>query len=139
MPAEQATVLETRSDGSELMMAFPHPLDQLSVAESDAARQVVLTARGGSVALIFRSIALAEPPKDELIKFLELEHAGRVTLQTPRPARMAKVSYDIVRDDRSHGYTESLVDVQSATEVSQRIVDEVHQAALTTYVAPWLA
>ena len=43
MPAEQAIVLETRLDGLESMIAFPHPLDQLSVAESDIARQVTST------------------------------------------------------------------------------------------------
>lgn len=120
------------SDSLPLRMALPHPLDQLSVAESDVARQVVLKARGTGVTLNFRSIALEEPPKNELIKFLELEHAGKVTPQTPRPGRVAKVSYDIVKGDRNHEYTESLIDVRSATEVSQRVVDKVHQAGLTT-------
>jgi primary-amine oxidase len=135
MPAEQVRAPEMRPDGPESTMAFPHPLDQLSVAESEIARQVVLEARGRGVALNFRSIALEEPPKDELVKYLELEHDGKVTLQTPRPVRMAKVSYDIVRGNRSHEYTESFIDVQSATELSRRVVGEAHQAALTTYVA----
>jgi primary-amine oxidase len=135
MPVEQVRAPEMRPDGPESTMALPHPLDQLSVAESETARQVVLEARGRDVALNFRSIALEEPSKDELVKYLELEHDGKVTLQTPRPVRMAKVSYDIVRGNRSHEYTESFVDVQSATELSRRVVDEAHQAALTTYVA----
>lgn len=132
MSAEQDTAAPGGPDGLTSRMALPHPLDQLSVAESDVARQVVLEARGASVALNFRSIALEEPPKDELTRYLDLEHAGRVAEHTPRPARLAKVSYDIVRGDRSHDYTESFVDVRAAAEVSRRVVDKVHQAALTT-------
>jgi primary-amine oxidase len=125
MSAEQVTTVQVRP-------AAPHPLDQLSVAESDVARQGVLEARGAEVALNFRSIALEEPPKEELINFLELEHAGSLTAPTARPARLAKVQYDVVRGDRSHEYTESLIDVHSGREVSQRVVDKIYQAALTT-------
>lgn len=110
-----------------------HPLDQLSVAESDLARQIILDARGTSVALNFRSIALEEPPKRELCQFLELENAGRVTQETLRPARLAKLSYDIIRGNGNHEYTESWVDLQSRAEARQRVIDnKVHQAALTT-------
>ena len=130
MPAEQVTPAQgTRN--LPIRMALPHPLDHLSVAESNVARQVVLDARGTEVVLNFRAITLEEPPKDELIKFLELEHAGEVTAQTPRPARLARVSYDIVQRDRSHEYTESFVDIRAGTEVSRRVIDRVHQAALT--------
>jgi primary-amine oxidase len=132
MSVEQATPPQVRPDGHALTMSLPHPLDQLSVAESDAARQVILDARGAGVTLNFRSIALEEPPKSQLVEFLELEHAGRVTSQTPRPARLAKVSYDTVRGDRKHEYTESLVDISSREEISQRVIDKIHQAALTT-------
>jgi primary-amine oxidase len=37
-----------------------------------------------------------------------------------------------VRGDRTHEYTESLVDVVSRKEVQQRVVDKAHQPALTT-------
>jgi primary-amine oxidase len=122
--------LERPSDKS---IVLPHPLDQLSIQESDYARQVILDARGrGSrVAINFRSIFLNEPPKHELSRFLELENAGRVTPRTPRPARVAKVQYDVIRNDRKHEYTESCVDVLSGREVQQRVVEKMHQAALT--------
>lgn len=135
MSTRESIAAQGTPGGLALRMAMPHPLDQLSVAESDVARQVVLEARGAAVALNFRSIALEEPPKNELVKFLELEHADSVTPQTPRPDRLAKVSYDIVHGDRSHEYTESFINVRSATEVSRRVVDKVYQAGLTTYVA----
>jgi len=82
--------------------------------------------------LIFRSIALEEPPKAELIQFLEVEHARKVTNHTPRPARLAKIQYDVVRGDRSHEYIESWIDLVTRKETKHRIVDKIHHAALTS-------
>lgn len=129
MSAEQSTTGQLRPDGSR---PLHHPLDQFSVQESDAARQIILDVRGPKVAIVFRSIALEEPPKKELLPFLDLEHAGRLTANTPRPARMARIQYDIVRADRTREYVESLVDVGAGKEVHHRVVDKMHQAALTT-------
>ena len=129
MSAQQATTGQLRPDGSRVA---PHPLDQLSIEESDYAREVILNARGSKVAINFRSIFVDEPPKQELSRFLDLENAGRVTSHTPRPARVAKVQYDVIRDDRQHEYMESCVDVESGKETQQRVVEKMHQAALTT-------
>lgn len=131
MSAEQATAGQLTPDGSTTIASIPHPLDQLSVVESDLAREVILKARGPNVAIQFRSIALEEPPKRELCQFLDLEHAGRLTAHTPRPARIAKVQYDVVRADKNHEYIESWVDVVKWKEVEQRVVDKARQAALT--------
>ena len=131
MSAEQVTTGQLRPDGSTARVSIPHPLDQLSVYESDLAREIILKARGRNVAIQFRSIALEEPPKRELTQFLDLEHAGRLTAQTPRPARLAKVQYDVVRGDKNHEYMESWVDVVRRKEVEQRVVDKAHHAALT--------
>ncbi len=84
------------------------------------------------MAIVFRSIALEEPPKSELSRFLDLEHSGGLTARTPRPARIARVQYDIATADGNRAYAESLVDVGAGKEVSQRIVDKMHQSALTT-------
>jgi primary-amine oxidase len=125
-----------RPDGSETSSgATPHPLDQLSIAEANLAREAILTARGTQVAIHFRSIFLEEPPKDELLKFLDLEHSGKLTARTPRPARLAKVQYDVVRGDKNHDYTESWVDIVPGKEVEKRVVDKIHHATLTTYGA----
>lgn len=129
MSASQATTGQLRPDGSQ---PLPHPLDMLTIAESDAAREVILHVRGKEVAINFRSIAAEEPAKKELTRFLDLEHAGKLTSSTPRPARLAKVQYDVVRASGVHEYTESLVDVVKGMEVEQRVVSKVHQAALTT-------
>jgi primary-amine oxidase len=120
------------SPSSTTSRVVPHPLDHLSVTESDAARQIVLDARGSDVAIHFRSIALEEPLKKDLTKFLDLEHAGKLTAETPRPARLAKIQYDVVRGDKNHEYTESWVDVILEKETRHRVIEKVHQAALTT-------
>jgi primary-amine oxidase len=128
MAADEATTGQFRPDGAE--SPLPHPLDSLSVAECDSARQAILKARGSNQAIRFRSIYLEEPPKKELSQFLDLEHTGRLTSRSRRPARLAKVQYDVVRNDKKHEYMESLVDVISVKEVQQRVVDKMHQAAL---------
>ncbi|PQE15767.1 primary-amine oxidase protein [Rutstroemia sp. NJR-2017a BBW] len=134
MSADQATTASLRPDGSDPSgTSLPHPLDQLSVAESNLAREVILKRRGADVTIHYRSICLEEPPKEELARYLELEHSGKLTGKSPRPARLAKVQYDIVRADRTHEYTESLVDVVLGDEVMQRTVDKLHQPALTTH------
>lgn len=128
MSAKNATTPQGSPTGSSL----PHPFDQLSVAETNLARQVVLDARGNDVAIKFRSIALDEPPKKELWEFLEVEHAGKLTTETHRPSRQAKVQYDVVRSSKDVQYSESIVNVVSATETHHRVVNKVHQPALTT-------
>jgi primary-amine oxidase len=134
MSAAQASAGQLMPDRSENSSTLiHHPLEQLSVAESELARETILKARGGNVAIHYRSIFLEEPPKKELCHFLEAEHSGRITSQTPRPARLAKVQYDVVRGDKNHEYTESWVNVISGKEVRQRIVDKVHQPSLTTH------
>ena len=91
-----------------------------------------MKARGTDVAIQFRSIALEEPPKKDLIQFLDLEHAGTLTPQTPRPARLAKVQYDVIKADKTYDYIESWVDVGAGIEVEKRVVDKKYQAALAT-------
>ena len=54
-----------------------------------------------------------------------------MTAQTPRPARLAKIQYDIVQGDRNHEYVESWVDVIARKETKHRVVEKVHHAALT--------
>lgn len=79
----------------------------------------------------FRSIFLDEPPKDELSNYLDIESSGNLTPQTPRPARLAKAQYDVVKADKTCDYMESSIDLASGKEVKQRIVEKMHQAALT--------
>ncbi|KAI9743826.1 MAG: hypothetical protein M1818_002560 [Claussenomyces sp. TS43310] len=109
----------------------PHPLDQLSIAESDKARDSVIAARGKDVLLRFRSIFLDEPAKHELVPFLEAEHAGKLSPETSRPARLARLHYDVVGSENV--YTESTVDLGTGKETVHRIVGKPHHSSLTTH------
>lgn len=104
----------------------PHPLDQLRPYEVDAAREVIIRNRPGAV-FQFRTIGLQEPAKSELKPFLAVEHSGNLTPTTPRPPRLAEVHYDIIRNDKSHDYTESIVDVNSRKELRSRTLDTSSQ------------
>jgi Cu2+-containing amine oxidase len=124
----------TLTTGKPSPTPISHPLDQLSVSEVSAAREAILSVRGTSVAINFRSIFLEEPSKKELSQFLDLEHSGPLDQKIRRPQRLAKVQYDVLRRSKQHEYMESLVDVVAGKEVDQRIVEKVHQSGLTTYV-----
>ncbi|CAK7217147.1 hypothetical protein SEUCBS140593_003106 [Sporothrix eucalyptigena] len=75
---------------------IPHPLSALSAAETNRARDVVVSLHQGCV-LDFRTIYLHEPSKADVLHFLELEHAGKVTADTPRPARLAQANFEFNR------------------------------------------
>lgn len=115
----------------------PHPLDQLKSHEIDIAREAIIAARGKCL-IFFRAIFAQEPAKAELVSFLDAEHSGTLTSSTPRPARQAKVQYDIVHEDKSHDYMESVVDILAEREVVHRVIDQKHQSALTLYVSQLL-
>ncbi|KMU75005.1 copper amine oxidase [Coccidioides immitis RMSCC 3703] len=111
-------------------MAQPHPLDQLRAEEIVQARDVIIQAWPGSL-LQFRSIFLEEPTKSLLIPFLKAEHNGTLNDDTPRPPRLARVQYDVVKENKFCGYTESVVDVNSKHEVSRQDFDTSCQPYLT--------
>ena len=111
----------------------PHPLAPLKSHEIDTARQVVTAARAGSL-LLYRDIFTQEPTKAELVPFLEAEHSGQLTEETPRPPRLARVQYDTINDDGSHVYTESVIDVNFRKEVLHRVVKKDLQPPLTVFV-----
>jgi len=129
----EAEITSPDSPQTSLRVVRPHPLDQLSISETRKAREIILNARGSSV-IEFRSIALEEPPKAELLAFLDVEHNGSLSSRTPRPARVARVQYDLVRADKSHEYTGSLVDLDRKRETLHRVVDKIHQPSLTMFV-----
>jgi primary-amine oxidase len=108
----------------------PHPLKQLSVEETNVARDVTLGLHDG-VVLEFREIYLQEPPKVELVKFLDLEHEGKVTNSTPRPPRLARVQYDVIGGGKGRAFHESVIDITHKARVSHDVVSSDHQASLT--------
>ncbi|KAK1726039.1 copper amine oxidase [Colletotrichum acutatum] len=120
------------------MAPIPHPLSALSPEETNRARDIVLAAHGGSV-LDFRVIYLWEPPKADVTKFLELEHSGKLTASSPRPARCAQAFYDVIGGASKAQYTESIVDLGLGKIVDQKVIGSEHQASLTVYEFETLA
>jgi primary-amine oxidase len=97
----------------------PHPLSPLSIAEAELARDLIKAHHRGTL-LHFRLIELQEPPKAQLVPFLELEHAGKLTATTERPDRLAQVHYNHVEPgtEPSGGsgkavYVEALVNLET--------------------------
>lgn len=110
----------------------PHPLEQLNISESNIARDVVLRAHEKSV-IDFRIIALEEPPKVQLQQFLDIENSSDLQSNTSRPNRIARVTYDVIGQDKIPTYHESLVDVGKEIEVAHEVIDTQHHVSLTLY------
>lgn len=69
--------------------------------------------------------------KHELVPFLEAENSGNLTTSIFRPARLARVQYDVIKADKTHEYTESVIDISSGRETVKRVVDKKHQPSIT--------
>ena len=110
-----------------------HPLEALSVAEINVARDVVLESHPGTV-VSFREIFLQEPPKAELLDFLDLEHAGHLSPTSPRPNRLARAQYDVIGAEKIPASHESVIDVESRRRVSHEILKAEQHASLTQFV-----
>ncbi|GKT66296.1 copper amine oxidase [Colletotrichum tofieldiae] len=112
----------TRIEG----IPYAHPLSPLSINETVLASDIVRALHPKTV-LHFRVVYLREPSKDTLVKFLELEHAGQLTPEIPRPPRLASVHYVVVEDKESPQSMEAVVDLEKRELVWQKAVrTDVH-------------
>ena len=109
----------------------PHPVANLSLTETNKARDIVLKSQDASAVVHFRSIYLQEPRKQELSRFLDLEHAGSSELESARPARLAQCHYDVVGEDKIFKSHEAIVDLGSGKIVHTELIGSGHQAMLT--------
>lgn len=112
--------------------SLPHPLSALSIDETNLARDVVRQ-QHSEVVLDFRQIFLQEPPKAEVLSFLEAEHSDNLSESTPRPARLALVTYDVIGGSRVPEYHESIVDLTKKERVKHQVVSSDHHASLTVH------
>ncbi|KAF6815470.1 copper amine oxidase [Colletotrichum musicola] len=111
-------------------MMTPHPLTALSEAEFKKARDIVAKLYGADTSLFFRAIFVQEPKKAELAPFLQAEHAGKVTDKTPRPARQARLQYDVIKDGKPR-HTDSVVDLDRGVEVERIVAAPESQTGYT--------
>ena len=113
------------------MATPPHPLTQLSIAETDVARDILLASHPGA-AIYFRIVSLQEPAKAELVKFLDIEHAGRLNSSTPRPPRLAKIHYDAIeKGSKVPVYQEAVVDLDQKKRIQHQLISSEFHASLT--------
>lgn len=103
-----------------------HPFDPLSPDEISRAAAIVRP-HFGSQEPNFRVITLQEPPKNEMIPFLDSEHAGRATDHVPM--RCARVEVVIRLSEEDNALFELLVDLDS-----NRIIAKQHQRGKHSYI-----
>lgn len=118
--------------------ATPHPLSALTADEVRQARDVILKLHPSSV-IDFRVIYLLEPPKADVVRFLDAEHAGTLTADTPRPPRLAQLNYDVIGGSTGDAavptqYHESVVDLGAGKRISNELIDTKYHASLGMYV-----
>lgn len=118
-------------------MPQPHPLIPLSVGETNLARDVIRAAYPQNV-LKFRVIYLEEPAKKILAPYLDLEHAGKITSSTPRPAREARVHFDTAHGGKPPQSHEAIIDLNTRKIKQIESIRADAQAAFTRYVRPVL-
>jgi primary-amine oxidase len=130
------SVVDFVSNGIKKMTtsSLPHPLEQLTLEESDKACNIIKAVRGSDVMIRFRSIFLDEPAKELLVPYLKAEHDGQLNSSTPRPPRLAQVHYDVVGKDKKFVYTESKVDLITEKETEHRLIGPPHLSNLTLCV-----
>ncbi|OAA57841.1 copper amine oxidase 1 [Akanthomyces lecanii RCEF 1005] len=107
-----------------------HPLDSLSVDEIRIASGAVRRAR--KTPLVFRNVFNIEPPKVELLPFLDAERAGFPDPDTPRPPRRACAQYDVIETDGDRYYMESTIDLATGREIATKLLKTHQRAPFTT-------
>lgn len=108
---------------------LPHPLSALSVAETNLARDIILECHSDAV-LKFRLIWLLEPPKAQVVQFLDAEHSGELSENTLRPQRLAQLRYDKIDGKKQVEFHESIVDLREKKCVGDEVISTKYQAGL---------
>jgi primary-amine oxidase len=107
-------------------MPIMHPFDPLSPDEIARAATIVRP-HFGAQEPNFRAITLQEPPKNEMITFLDSEHAGRAIEHAP--VRCARVEAVTRLSDAENALFELLVDLDS-----NKIIAKQHQRGKHSYI-----
>jgi primary-amine oxidase len=105
----------------------------LSADEINQARDIVLGLYPGAL-VEFRILHLLEPPKAEVVPFLEQEHNGTLSESTPWPSRLAQARYDVFQKGKAPSSEESVVDLRAAERIKHTVLDStVSQPGLAIY------
>jgi len=108
-----------------------HPFDPLSPDEISRTAAIVLP-HFGSQEPNFRVITLQEPPKKEMITFLDSEHAGESTDHAP--SRCARVEVFIRTPEQGNALFELLVDLNNDIVIAKQHQRGKHSYIDTTFM-----
>lgn len=108
----------------------PHPLQPLNDKEIARARDVVVKSHGAAEKLFFRAATLEEPRREDLVKYLAVEH-GHEDGELPALPRQVRLLYDVIKAPSEHALTDSVVDVGTGTIVAQRTLPAQIQTSYT--------
>ncbi|KAF1925892.1 uncharacterized protein M421DRAFT_423177 [Didymella exigua CBS 183.55] len=113
------------------MPSAPHPLDPLTPEEISKAAEVVRPLFRGQK-LNFRVIALREPPKDELIKYLDAEHRADHAL--PNLSRCARVEVLVEFGKGTNDLMELIVAIDQDAVIEQQYLAGKHSYIDSAYM-----
>ncbi|KAJ5560173.1 hypothetical protein N7513_002572 [Penicillium frequentans] len=107
----------------------PHPFASITALEIESAVEITLplaTARHNvnHDQIAFKSISLIEPPKSDMIPYLELEHAGEPPASRPKLPRRVELLYYIKNTTKIH---EEIVSLDDKSELAHFSVPSIHQ------------
>ncbi|KAH7137953.1 copper amine oxidase [Dendryphion nanum] len=108
-----------------------HPLDPLTPAEISAAATIVRSTFAGQN-LNFRVITLKEPPKNEMLTFLEHGHLSDYTIS--RPIRCARVEILAKNDSDANELFEIHVDLGKESIIKQQHLKGKHSYIDSSYM-----
>jgi primary-amine oxidase len=114
-------------------MSSIHPLQNISAAEIQSARDIVLTYHDKDV-ISFREIFIQEPRKAELSRYLDAEHSDTLPTASASLRRLAKCQYDVIGADKIPYYHEATVDIKAGKVLEHEVIGKGSQPALTLYV-----
>ena len=104
-----------------------HPLDPLSAEEITVAAAIVKNAHQGR-RMQFRYVSMVEPPKEQMVQYLEKEAAGE---KPESPARIAELRFALFEGESGWAYKvyESQVDLGTKNVLfTEPIPDDVHES-----------
>ncbi|OAA52941.1 copper amine oxidase 1 [Cordyceps fumosorosea ARSEF 2679] len=113
-------------------MSCPHT-HSLAALSSDEIRLVSSIIRHARKRPLFlRNVFNLEPPKREMLPYLDAERAGfpDPAASTP-PPRRARAQYDMIEEDGSRSYMESTVDVATGKETETRLLEQHQHTSFT--------
>ncbi|OQE29144.1 hypothetical protein PENFLA_c004G08446 [Penicillium flavigenum] len=110
----------------------PHPFASITASEIKSAVEITLPLAAirhnlNQDQIAFKSISLKEPPKSDMVRYLELEHAGKPPASRPKLPRRVEVLYYIKNTTNIY---EEIVCLDDKSEFAHSAVPSIHQGLM---------